>query len=212
MGSGNGGMGGNGGPFGSIGRRLGPVVSQRIGGIAAGAARAAADATMRAGAGLQGATVKMADFSAPPPRERGMFAALGRSVSRLTTGANGAASAAAMAAGAAARSVGSTAIPGMATSLAFLREPPQYRPFILPVPRFRGGPGEEDIARSGGVAWRVTADTWVYIVDAQGRLVCDYTPVYALEICAPVLPLRVRSEGIDGPYYVWERRPGNISG
>lgn len=102
--------------------------------------------------------------------------------------------------------------PGIATSLAFLREPSQYRPFILPVPRLRGGPDEEDIARSGGVAWRVTADAWVYIVDAQGRLVCDYTPVYAPEICAPVLPLRVRSEGIDGPYYVRARRRGSING
>jgi hypothetical protein len=92
-------------------------------------------------------------------------------------------------------------------------EPEKYRPFITSVRDYgRSGRGilAMTIANHGGVAWRVGRSTWVYIRDAKGRMVCDYQPAYALQIYAPVLPLRIVGRDSDGLTYKWASRKGNI--
>ncbi|WP_376092840.1 hypothetical protein ACE7GA_24420 [Roseomonas sp. CCTCC AB2023176] len=95
------------------------------------------------------------------------------------------------------------------------REPEKYRPFITSVRNYgMSGRGivAMTIANHGGATWRVGPATWVYIKDASGRLVCDYEPAYAMEIYAPVLPLRIVGRDGDGLKYQWRARSGNIVG
>ncbi|WP_458093583.1 hypothetical protein [Roseomonas sp. WA12] len=98
---------------------------------------------------------------------------------------------------------------------AVAREPAKYQRFIVSVRNYgRSGRGivAMTVANHGGVAWRVGPATWVYITDALGRLVCDYQPAYAMEIYAPVLPLRIVGRDGDGMKYKWGARNGNIHG
>jgi hypothetical protein len=77
---------------------------------------------------------------------------------------------------------------------AVAKEPERYRPFITSV-EGHGWAGTRtlamNIASDGGTAWRIEGNTWVYIKDARGRLVCDYEPASALEVYGPDLPLRI---------------------
>gem|GEM_PF-1681992 len=94
---------------------------------------------------------------------------------------------------------------------AISREPAKYRPFITSVCNY-GASGRGivamTIANHGGVTWRVGPATWVYITDAAKRLVCDYQPVFAMDIYAPVLPLRIVGRDSDGMKYQWQRLNG----
>ncbi len=45
------------------------------------------------------------------------------------------------------------------------------------------------IASRGGVAWKHENGLWVYLVDRDNRLVCDYVPRIAIKVYRPVLPL-----------------------
>lgn len=101
----------------------------------------------------------------------------------------------------------------IATAVA--NEPARYRPFIRSVRNY-GASGRGivamTIANHGGVTWRVGPATWVYITDATGKLVCDYRPVYAMEIYGPDLPLRIVGRQYGQITYRWSARNGNIHG
>ncbi|NKC30337.1 hypothetical protein [Falsiroseomonas selenitidurans] len=101
----------------------------------------------------------------------------------------------------------------IATAVA--NEPERYRPFIRSVRNY-GASGRGivamTIANHGGVTWRVGPATWVYITDATGKLVCDYRPAHAMEIYAPVLPLRIVGRQYGEITYRWTTRNGNIHG
>lgn len=101
----------------------------------------------------------------------------------------------------------------IATAVA--HEPAQYRPFIRSVRNY-GASGRgivaQTIASRGGVTWRVGPATWVYITDANDRLVCDYRPAHAMEIYGPTLPLRIVRRDSGGIRYRWSSRNGNIHG
>ena len=94
---------------------------------------------------------------------------------------------------------------------AVANEPAKYRPFISSVRNY-GASGRGivamTIANHGGVTWRVGPATWVYITDAAKRLVCDYKPVFAMEIYGPELPLRIVGRDSDGIQYQWRRSNG----
>lgn len=94
---------------------------------------------------------------------------------------------------------------------AVAKEPAKYRPFITSVRNY-GSSGRGivamTIANHGGVTWRVAPATWVYITDAAKRLVCDYQPVFAMEIYGPELPLRIVGRDSDGMKYQWRRLNG----
>ncbi len=92
-------------------------------------------------------------------------------------------------------------------------EPERYRPFITSVRHYGGWAGRtieaQAIASRGGTAWRVAPSVWVYITDALGRLVCDYEPAFAFEICTPAMPLRIGGRDSGGNRYMVRRRPGS---
>lgn len=72
-------------------------------------------------------------------------------------------------------------------------EPERYRKGIKSCHRY-GSAGAftnaMSIAAAGGTAWEHPNGTWVYIVDAKKRLVCDYQPAVAKRIFQPNLPLQ----------------------
>ena len=77
-------------------------------------------------------------------------------------------------------------------------EPGQHRKFILPCVDY-GWSGQGinamTIASKGGTAWEHPNGLWAYIVDAKGRLVCNYRPQVAQQIYQPLLPLRPSGDG-----------------
>lgn len=98
---------------------------------------------------------------------------------------------------------------------AVAREPERYRPFISSVRNYSAqgrGIAAMVVASHGGVTWKVSRSTWVFIRDAGGRLVCDYEPAYAMEIYAPDLPLRVGTRTGGTIRYHWSWKRGNIHG
>jgi hypothetical protein len=99
---------------------------------------------------------------------------------------------------------------------AIANEPARYRPFIRSVRHYSGwtGRGIEamTIAHHGGVAWRIGRSTWVYLRDAQDRLVCDYRPLHAYEIYGPTLPLRILGREGRRTLFQWRRTRGTLTG
>lgn len=84
-------------------------------------------------------------------------------------------------------------------AVARLTEPKPHRRFIDATSRYSGGSGPETnaarIAQRGGTAWQHRNGLWVYIVDATGRLVCDYEPADCLLIKYPRIPLQRQGTG-----------------
>ena len=84
-------------------------------------------------------------------------------------------------------------------SEAKLNEPAQYRPFIQACVSYSGWAGQSinamTIASKGGTAWMHPNGLWVYITDARGRLIADYTPRRAIRINQPLFPLRSAGVG-----------------
>lgn len=77
-------------------------------------------------------------------------------------------------------------------------EPGKFRAFIHPCVDygFSGqGINAMTIASEGGTAWEHPNGLWAYIVDATGKLVCDYRPAVAERIYQPLLPLRPTGGG-----------------
>lgn len=81
----------------------------------------------------------------------------------------------------------------------------KFRLYIQPVQNFSWEPPfiiANKIAAKGGTAWQGKNGQWVYITDAQGIPVADFTPKNALLIIRPEIPLR-RSP--NGQYYYCSR-------
>lgn len=78
------------------------------------------------------------------------------------------------------------------------KESNQYSKFILPCSTFgSSAPGivAMTIASKGGTAWLSNAGLWVYITDANARLVADYQPLDYLKIYRPKKPYQANENG-----------------
>lgn len=78
------------------------------------------------------------------------------------------------------------------------KEPNQYSNFILPCSAFgSAAPGivAMTIASKGGTAWLSNIGLWVYITDANARLVADYQPLDYLKIYRPKKPYQASENG-----------------
>lgn len=78
------------------------------------------------------------------------------------------------------------------------KEPIQYSKFILPCSSFgSAAPGivAMTIASKGGTAWLSNIGLWVYITDANARLVADYQPLDYLKIYRPKKPYQASENG-----------------
>lgn len=99
---------------------------------------------------------------------------------------------------------------------AVANEPARFRPFIRSVRHYSGwsGRGIEamTIASHGGVCWRVGRSIWVYLRDAEDRLICDYRPAHCYEVYGPVLPLRITGQRAGRTLFQWTRRRGTLTG
>lgn len=99
---------------------------------------------------------------------------------------------------------------------AIANEPARFRPFIRSVRHYSGwsGRGIEamTIASHGGVCWRIGRSSWVYIRDAQDRLICDYRPQHAYEVYGPTLPLRIAGRSGGRTQFQWTRSRGTLTG
>ena len=79
-------------------------------------------------------------------------------------------------------------------------EPSVYRGGIAPLGDYSFWASDNHIqamtiAAAGGVAWKHRNGALMFIRDANGRLVCDYTPRSAVEIYRPELPLQSGGNG-----------------
>lgn len=74
----------------------------------------------------------------------------------------------------------------------------KFRLYIQPVQNFGSSSPvivAMSVAAKGGVAWQGKNGQWVYITDAQGIPVCDFTPNNYLKIIQPKKPLIRKPNG-----------------
>lgn len=74
----------------------------------------------------------------------------------------------------------------------------KFRLYIQPVQNFGSSSPvivAMNIAEKGGVTWQGKNGQWVYITDAQGIPVCDFTPNNYLQIIQPKRPLIRKPNG-----------------
>lgn len=79
-----------------------------------------------------------------------------------------------------------------------LDEDPKFRVFIQPCYHFSASPpriSAMTIASLGGTAWQHPNGLWVYIRDAQGRLVPNFKPNRSTQTYRPVWPLQSMGAG-----------------
>ena len=85
-------------------------------------------------------------------------------------------------------------------------EPEKYRQYIFSCCKY-GFAGEftnaMSVANDGGVSWLHPNGAWVYLNDANSKLVCDYNPRVAKKVFKPLLPLRPTGDG-----YRWHTAKG----
>ncbi len=82
----------------------------------------------------------------------------------------------------------------MNRKLALIRknEDPKYAPFIQNCYDYGSSPAginAQTIASKGGTAWKHSTGLWVYITDAQGRMIKDFKPKSYVVIYQPKQPL-----------------------
>lgn len=88
----------------------------------------------------------------------------------------------------------------MAAKLKVVRldEEPKFRTFIIPCYNYSAAPpriSALNIASQGGTAWQHPNGLWVYIRDAQGRLVPNFKPNRFKQTYRPVWPLQSMGGG-----------------
>lgn len=80
------------------------------------------------------------------------------------------------------------------------KENSTYSPYIKACFRYGSAAPQINamkIASSGGTAWRAPNGLWVYLTDAEGKLVSDFTPNSYVELYRPQQPLtKARAGGL----------------
>jgi hypothetical protein len=78
------------------------------------------------------------------------------------------------------------------------KEPAEFAKYIAPCDNYAWAPPQTNamtIASNGGTAWITSAGLWVFITDARGKLVTDYTPTNFIQMYQPKQPLRSNQQG-----------------
>lgn len=78
------------------------------------------------------------------------------------------------------------------------KEPAPHSKYIRPCDGLGYAPPQVNamnVARRGGTAWKTSLGLWVYITDANGLLVADYTPKEFVQLFQPHKPYKPNKDG-----------------